>query len=100
MKKLTLILTLCVSALFSAAQTLEPIQFGDFESWTTREIEESYIIGGKTKLLYVVGPEAYIKGNKPYDYKANTPWTMSNAYAKVAGIHKGSTKVQPEPRDS
>jgi hypothetical protein len=98
MKKLTLILTLCVSALFSAAQTLEPIQFGDFESWTTREIEESYIIGGKTKLLYVVGPEAYIKGNKPYDYKANTPWTMSNAYAKVAGIHKGSNTVQPETR--
>lgn len=100
MKKFTVTLTFCVSTLFAAAQTLEPIRFGDFESWTTREIKESGIIGGNTKLLYVVGPDSYIKGNIPYNYKAHTPWTMSNAYAKVAGIHKGSNTVQPEARDS
>ena len=98
MKRLVIILTLCVSAIFANAQTFEPIPFGDFESWTTREIKESGIIGGKTKFLYVVGPEAYIKGNKPYNYELHTPWTMSNAYAKVAGIHKGSNTVQPEKR--
>ncbi|MBO7160339.1 MAG: PCMD domain-containing protein [Paludibacteraceae bacterium] len=98
MKKLALLLGIMGMSLASFAQTLEPIKYGDFESWTTREIEESGIIGGKTKLLYVVGPQAYIKGNKPYNYKANTPWTMSNAYAKVAGIHKGSNTVQPEKR--
>jgi hypothetical protein len=98
MKKLALLLGVMGMSLASFAQTLEPIKYGDFESWTTREIEESGIIGGKTKLLYVVGPQAYIKGNKPYNYKANTPWTMSNAYAKVAGIHKGSNTVQPEKR--
>lgn len=98
MKRLALILTFCVSAILASAQTIDPIEYGDFESWTTREIKESAIIGGNTKLLYVVGPEGYIKGNIPYDYKANTPWTMSNAYAKVAGIHKGSNTVQPEAR--
>jgi hypothetical protein len=98
MKKSILLLTFCVSAISIAAQTIEPILFGDFESWTTREIKESGIIGGKTKLLYVVGPESYIKGNIPYDYEKHTPWTMSNAYAKVAGIHKGSNTVQPEKR--
>lgn len=85
-------------ALSSYAQTLEPIPFGDFESWATREIKESGIIGGRTKLLYAVGPEEYIKGNLPYDYESKTIWTMSNAYAKVAGIHKGSNTVQPEAR--
>lgn len=100
MKKILFTLTCCLSALLSIAQQLEPIQFGDFESWTTRELKESPIIGGNQKLLYVVGPEDYIVGNLPYDYEANTPWTMSNAYAKVAGIHKGSNTVQPEARDS
>lgn len=100
MKKYLLLPLFILMGMVALAQTLEPIQYGDFESWTIREIEESYIIGGKTKKLYVVGPEAYIKGNKPYDYKSNTPWTMSNAYAKVAGIHKGSNTVQPEKRDN
>lgn len=98
MKKIFLALTFCWSVFCTTAQTLEPIPFGDFESWTTREIKESGIIGGNTKLLYVVGPDAYIKGNIPYEYEKHTPWTMSNAYAKVAGIHKGSNTVQPEKR--
>ena len=96
MKRLALILTFCVSAILASAQTIEPIKYGDFESWTTREIAESAIIGGNTKLLYVVGPEGYIKGNIPYDYKANTPWTMSNAYAKWLVFTKEATRYNPK----
>lgn len=90
---------LVFSGICSYAQ-LVPINYGDFESWTTREVKESGIIGGNTKLLYVVGPEGYIgkESLAPYPYGTKTIWTTSNAYAKVAGITKGSCSVEPEVR--
>lgn len=79
---------------------LEPIQFGDFESWISRDIKESSIIGGQTKTLYIVGPQEHIPAEKmgPYPYGKTTFWTTSNAYARVSGINKGSCSVSPEPR--
>lgn len=56
MRKNTLIApALAGLALSGYAQTLEPIKFGDFENWVSRDITESVVIGGKHKTVYEVG---------------------------------------------
>ena len=92
-KEIALLLLVCSFPLH--AQRVEKVPFGDFESWTTRQIKESAILGGDTKTIYVLGPEETIVGNKAYDY-SRTQWTSSNAYAKVSGITKTSLSVQPD----
>lgn len=96
-----LLLILPFIAVCATAKT-ELIKYADFESWTTREVKESGLIGGKTKIIYVIGPEAHftVEQLAPYNYKACTPWTSSNIYAKVAGIIKASNSVEPEKREN
>lgn len=90
------LLTLCFALTgVMVAQRYEKVKYGDFEHWTVRYIEESQIIGGNTKTLYVIGPTDTIRGNKPYNYK-RTIWASSNAFAKVAGVVKTSTNVVPD----
>ncbi len=79
----------------SAALRLEPIKYGDFSQWVTREITESKLLGGKTKTLYEIAPTRHIKGNKPYANQGGSPWATSNAYARVSGITKASGTVAP-----
>lgn len=74
------------------------LKFGDMDHWVTRKIHESGIIGGKTKLLYEVGPTQSIDGNIPYTNKGGSPWANSNVMAKVMGIVKTNTSVYPERR--
>lgn len=76
-------------------QRYEKVPFGDFEQWAVRYIDESQIIGGQRKTLYIPGPTDTISGNEPYDY-ANTIWSTSNAFAKVMGVVKTSTNVTPD----
>lgn len=99
MKRINIIilLLLCNCAICSA-DTFEPIKFGDFNSWITRNIKESSIIGGNTKTLYEIGPTQTIDGNKPYFNTGGSPWATSNVYAKVMGIVKGSNAVCPDQR--
>lgn len=81
---------------FSAySLTIEPIEYGDFSQWVTRNITESKALGGKAKTLYEVGPTETINGNTAYANKGGSPWATSNVYAKVAGIVKGSSTVSP-----
>ncbi len=89
-----------VISMFSCAQTfalrLEPIKYGDFSNWVTREVAESKLMGGKTKTLYEIAPTRKIpEQNKAYVNEGGSPWATSNAYAKVAGIVKGSGTVSP-----
>jgi hypothetical protein len=96
MRKLSLILpALLAMPLSLSAQRVELLQFGDFEQWTVRHIQESAILGGEVRTIYVVGPDEIIEGNKAYDYK-KTPWASSNAYAKVSGVTKTSLSVEPD----
>ena len=83
-------ITLKVSAL-----SVEPIAYGDMNSWISRNIEESAVIGGNTKTLSEVGPTQTINGNRAYINKGGSPWATSNVYAKVAGVTKGSNAVFP-----
>lgn len=82
-----------------AGERVEKVPYGDFETWAVRYIKESKIIGGKTKVLYVPSANDTIRENVPYVYgQAGSPWCTSNAYAYVAGIHKGSVSTVPEKR--
>lgn len=86
--------TLCT--LQTAALRLEPIKYGDFSNWVSREVSESKLIGGKTKTIYEIAPSRKIPGNnKAYSNEGGSPWATSNVYAKVAGVVKGSGTVTP-----
>lgn len=99
MKKFSLLLLLCVCAL-AHAERIEPIPFGDMESWTVRYIKESKLLGGKTKTLYCLAPTDTIWKNGPYTYQQNgNPWATSNAYANVSGIEKAAGTMTPEKRE-
>lgn len=96
-----LLLTLSMSVPVAlSAQRVEMIKYGDFESWVTRPIKESGIIGGETKNVYAVGPNATIPGGRPYTNTGGSPWASSNVMAKVMGITKTSNAVFPDQRSA
>lgn len=75
-----------------------PFSYGDMNQWVVREIHESSIIGGNTKLLYELGPTDTIVGNTAYHNQGGSPWACSNVLAKVTGVVKTNTSVFPEKR--
>ncbi len=81
-----------------AQECIVPLPFGDMDNWVTRQIKESGIIGGNTKLLYELGPVQTIIKNEPYKNTGGSPWANSNVLAKVAGVVKTNTSVFPEKR--
>jgi len=90
-KKLLVIGLVTLAAMGAQAQE-ELLKYGDFESWVTRSITESKIIGGKTKTLMEVGP-AMKYTEKVYKNQGGSPWGTSNIYAHVSGISKTNTSV-------
>lgn len=90
--------TLLFISLHGNALTLEKIKYGDMNQWVTREIKESGIIGGNTKTLYEIAPNATFNGAKAYSNMGGSPWATSNVYAKVAGIVKTSNAVWRDER--
>lgn len=100
MKKSCLSILISLLIPFSAsALTLEPIRYGDFSQWVTRDITESKIIGGKQKTVYAIAPTDHIKGNVAYVNAGGSPWATSNVYAKVSGVVKTSNTVSPFNRN-
>lgn len=53
-------------AVAAAGQAFELIRYGDFENWVTRNITESKIIGGDTKQVYEIAPNATVNGDAVY----------------------------------
>ena len=80
----------------ASAQT--QLKYSDFDTWVSRTIKESGIIGGKKKTLCEIGPEMTWDGKKPYSNAGGSPWATSNIMAKVAGVVKTNTSVYREPR--
>ncbi|MDE5552100.1 MAG: PCMD domain-containing protein [Muribaculaceae bacterium] len=80
----------------SYALRLEPIKYGNMENWVTRTVNESKVIGGKTKTIYEIGPTGTAPANTAYTNRGGSPWATSNVYAKVKGIVKGSGTVTSE----
>ena len=99
MKKVLILPLLCLS-LLGMAERVEPIPFGDMEQWTVRYIEESKLLGGKTKILYCLAPTDTVRENGPYQYgQEGNPWATSNAYANIIGIEKAAGTMMPEVRE-
>lgn len=79
-------------------EKIEFINFGRFDQWLTRNIKESAIIGGNTKTLYEIAPNATWNNNNVYNGSGGSPWATSNVLAKVSGITKTNTSVYKEAR--
>lgn len=94
---LSIIFMVSVSAM---AQKTEPIKYGNFENWVTRNIHESRVIGGNTRQVYEIAPNATINGDTPYKNQGGSPWATSNVMAKVCGVTKTSNAVFPDKRET
>jgi hypothetical protein len=74
----------------------ELVKFGNFDSWITRSIKESVLVGGNTQTLYEIGPKGTFDGARAYTNQGGSPWGCSNVYAKVAGVVKTNVSVYPD----
>ena len=114
MKK-TMLFTVALMAMLPTAMMAEPeipemndakatttklymFNFGNFDQWITRNIQESGLIGGQTKTIYAIGPTATWNSRKPYLGAGGSPWATSNVMAHVAGIYKTNCSVYKEAR--
>ena len=90
---------LCLLAVMPLrAERREAIKYGNFDTWVTRNIKESHIIGGNTRQVYEIGPDKVIDGDQAYVNMGGSPWATSNVMAKVCGITKTSNAVYPDNR--
>ena len=87
---------ICLLFSFSMLAQEELVKFGNFDSWITRTIKESVLVGGKTQTLYEVGPKGTFDGARAYTNQGGSPWANSNVYAKVAGVVKTNVSVYPD----
>ena len=74
----------------------ELVKFGNFDSWITRSIKESVLVGGNTQTLYEIGPNGSFDGARAYTNQGGSPWGCSNVFAKVAGVVKTNVSVYPD----
>lgn len=82
---------------FNASAQIKPIPFGNMEHWMVRQVDESGIIGGKTKFLYEVASGDTLRNNTPYVPNLKvSPWATSSVLAVVKGVTKSSCTVFPE----
>lgn len=79
-------------------QRVELLPFGNMDSWVTRNIHESRVIGGHDRQCFAIGPDHTINGDTPYRNMGGSPWGSSNVMAKVMGITKVSNAVFPDTR--
>lgn len=80
------------------ADKFQPLAYGNFDQWVTRNIKESRLLGGNTKTTYEIGPTKTDNSGKAYTNAGGSPWGTSNVLAKPSGITKVSTAVFPEAR--
>ena len=96
-KQLGLVLITFLSSV-QAQTRLEPIAFGNMNTWITRNIVESKIIGGRKITLYEIGDSKIrVPQNTPY-INQSSPWATSSVFVQVGRIAKGSVSVFPEKR--
>ena len=75
--------------------------YGTFDRWCVREIEESAVIGGKTEYLYEFygDPTDTLRtGKAPYAAPDGYLWRTNNVLAVILGIVKTNNTVYPEKR--
>lgn len=72
------------------------LTFSNFDTWVTRSIKESLLVGGHTRTLYEVGPTGTFNGARAYTNQGGCPWANSNVFAKVYGVVKTNVSVYPD----
>ncbi len=92
--------TFCGLFAVSVLAQEELVKFGNFDSWITRSVKESLLVGGKTQTLYEIGPKGTFDGARAYTNQGGSPWGNSNIYAKVAGVVKTNVSVFPDAHGS
>ena len=95
MKKTILTMVLSMLTVCVMAED-EMFKFGGFDTWITRNIRESVLVGGKHRTLYEVGPTGTFDGQRAFTNQGGCPWANSNVYAKVAGVVKTNVSVYPD----
>ena len=96
MKHIYVLLTVLFLPCLAHGERFEPIKYGDFNSWLTRNITESKLLGGETKTVYEVCPAGTDNSGKAYKNRGGSPWGTSNVFAKPGGIAKASNAVSPD----
>lgn len=97
---LAAILSLAMPGMANDGGKFVPFKYGNFDTWVTRQIHESAVIGGKTKTLYEIGPNRSLTGNTPYTNLGGSPWGTSNVMAKVMGVVKTNNSVYRDSHGS
>lgn len=98
------LLAVCLCASEASAQediVAKINQYGKFDTWCRREVEESMIIGGATKYLYEFygnTSDIHKTGKTPFSSPKDYLWRTNNVLAVVAGIVKTNNTVFPERR--
>ena len=100
MKRRLLILLCAVTVPAFLCAEEELLKFGNFDTWVTRSIKESKLVGGHTQTLYEIGPTGTFDGARAYTNMGGSPWANSNVYAKVAGVVKTNVSVYPDKHGS
>lgn len=72
------------------------LNFSNFDTWITRSIKESVLVGGKNRTLYEIGPTGNFDGARAFSNQGGCPWANSNVYAKVYGVVKTNISVYPD----
>ena len=94
MKKYIVWILLFVATTAQAEEEL--IKYGNFDTWITRSIKESALVGGQIRTLYEVGPTGTFDGPRAFTNQGGCPWANSNVYAKVCGVVKTNISVYPD----
>ena len=94
---------LCFQTLVSAQDRVVELigEYGTFDNWCVREIEESGIIGGNTRYLYEfygTPADTLRTGKTPFSGPEDYLWRTNNVLAVVAGVVKTNNTVYPEKR--
>lgn len=97
-KAIFTIAALVAAGTVADAQRFEPLKYGNFDQWITRNIKESRLLGGHTKQVYEIGPTQTDNSGKAYSNRGGSPWATSNVLASPAGVVKTSNAVYPEKR--
>lgn len=98
---LTLIGVMLCGDMFAQQSVVNAInEFGKFDKWSRREVEESGVIGGNTKYLYEFYGDFDTKktGKTPFSPPEDYLWRTNNVLAVVAGVCKTNNTVFPEKR--
>ena len=95
MKKSSIPLILSLFTLNAHSQEGQ-LSYSNFDTWITRSIKESVLVGGNTRTLYEVGPQGTFDGARAFTNQGGCPWANSNVYAKVGGVVKTNVSVYPD----